>query len=164
MADINLAPSNYELEAIQKRRKMAELLMDSALSTDAEEALITAGSDELKKSLDYLAIQLGYRGSSWTSAVTFDTDFASAGADSDYAHTQAVLKAIENAGNKTFESLKRGEVTHMVAGPKAVAYLKNHKLFVPDTSMPAIGAHKVGSLDGRPCPRRVRSWRRWCPR
>jgi len=30
MADINLAPSNYELEAIQKRRKMAELLMQQA--------------------------------------------------------------------------------------------------------------------------------------
>jgi len=30
MPDINLAPSNYELEAIQKRRKMAELLMQQA--------------------------------------------------------------------------------------------------------------------------------------
>jgi len=30
MADINLAPSNYELEAIQKRRKLAELLMQQA--------------------------------------------------------------------------------------------------------------------------------------
>ena len=30
MADINLAPTNYELEAIQKRRKMAELLIQQA--------------------------------------------------------------------------------------------------------------------------------------
>jgi len=30
MPDINLAPTNYELEAIQKRRKMAELLMQQA--------------------------------------------------------------------------------------------------------------------------------------
>jgi hypothetical protein len=31
MADINLAPTNYELEAIQKRRKMAELLGQQAI-------------------------------------------------------------------------------------------------------------------------------------
>jgi len=30
MADINLAPTNYELDAIQKRRRMAELLMQQA--------------------------------------------------------------------------------------------------------------------------------------
>ena len=30
MPDINLAPTNFELEAIQKRRRMAELLMQQA--------------------------------------------------------------------------------------------------------------------------------------
>lgn len=150
---LNLVP--YDLRATPfpigfSWSKMAELLMDDALSVDAEEALITAGSDELKKSLDYFAIQLGYRASKWTAPVEFDTDFAAAGADSDYAHTQAVIKSIENAGNKTYEALKRGEVTHMIAGSKAVAYLKNHKLFTPDNSMPAIGAYKVGTLDGKP--------------
>ena len=30
MPNINLAPTNYELEALQKQRKMAELLMQQA--------------------------------------------------------------------------------------------------------------------------------------
>lgn len=149
----NLVP--YDLRATPKPigfswSHMTELLMDSALHVDAEEALITAGADELKKSRDFRALKLAYRGSKWSSAVEFNTDWASAGSDSDYAHTQSVLKYIENAGNKTFDALQRGDVSHLVAGPKAVAYVKNHKLFVPDNSMPSVGVYKVGTLDGKP--------------
>lgn len=131
--------------------KMTELMMDSALASDAEEVLITAGSDELKKSLDFMSLKMAYRGSKWTTAVAFDTDWAAAGADSDYANTQSVVKALRNASQKTYASLLRGgEATSYVAGPSAVTYLTNHKLYVPETAPVAVGAYKVGSLNGIP--------------
>ena len=131
--------------------KMTELLMESALQNDAEEVLITAGADELKKSLDFQAIKMAYGGSKWTTAVEFDTDWATAGSDSDFAHTQSVVKALRNASQKTYVDLMRGgEATSYVAGPKACTYLTAHKGFVSDNTMPAVGAYKMGTLNGIP--------------
>lgn len=129
---------------------MAELLAEDALSVDAQEALVSGGADALKKSLDYLPIRMAMRGALWTSPVQFNTDFASAGADSDWAHAQAVLGAIENAGNKMYEALNRGGVSAIAGGPKAITYLKKHQLYRPTGQQPAIGAHRVGELDGKP--------------
>ena len=131
--------------------KMTELYMDSALSMDAEEALISAGADELKKSLDFQALKMAYRGSKWATAEIFNTDWAAAGADSDYAHTQSVTKALRNASGKTYAALMRGgDATSYVCGQKAVTYLTNHKLFTPNTSPVAVGAYLAGNLGGVP--------------
>lgn len=131
--------------------KMTELAMDSSLSLDAEEILMMSGADELKKALDFQAIKLGYRGAHWTTAEEFNTNWAAAGADSDYAHTQSVTKALRNASQKTYSALMRGgEATSYVAGPKAVTYLTQHKLYVPENAPVAVGAYKVGSLGGIP--------------
>lgn len=131
--------------------KMTELLMDSALQSDAEEVLITAGADELKKSLDFQALKMAYGASKWTTAVEFDTDWAAAGSDSDFAHTQSVTKALRNASQKTYAALMRGgSATSYVAGAKACTYLTMHKNFVFDDVMPSVGAYKMGTLNGVP--------------
>lgn len=131
--------------------KMTELMMESALQNDAEEVLITAGADELKKSLDFQAIKMAYGGSKWVAPVEFDTDWSTAGSDSDFAHTQSVVKALRNASQNTYNSLMRGgEATSYVAGPKACTYLTAHKGFVSDNTMPAVGAYKMGTLNGIP--------------
>lgn len=131
--------------------KVTELLMDSSLQNDAEEVLITAGADELKKSLDFQAISMAYGASKWVAATEFDTDWAAAGSDSDFAHTQSVVKALRNASQNTYNALLRGgEATSYVAGPKACTYLTAHKGFVSDRTMPAVGAYKMGELNGIP--------------
>lgn len=129
---------------------MAELLAEDALQVDAQEALVQGGADALKKALDYLPLRMAVRASSWTAPVEFDTDFATAGADSDYAHAQSLMGAIENAGNKMYEALNRGGVSVIVGGPKAITYLKKHNLYRPTGQQPAVGAHRVGELDGKP--------------
>jgi hypothetical protein len=131
--------------------KMTEYYMESALKNDAEEVLITAGSDELKKSLDFQALRLGYSASKWTAAVEFDTDWSQAGSDSDFAHTQSVVKSLRNASQKTYDSIMRGgEATSYVCGPKAATYLTAHKGFIADNTMPTVGAYKFGTLNGIP--------------
>lgn len=131
--------------------KMTELLMNDQLGVDGQEVFISAGADELKKSLDFQAIGLANQASRWTTPVTFDTDWAAAGSDSDFAHTQSVVKALRNASQKTYNAIMRGgEATSYVCGPKAATYLTGHKGYVADTSMPAVGAYKFGTLNGIP--------------
>jgi len=131
--------------------KMTELLMNDQLGVDGQEVFISAGADELKKSLDFQAIGLANQASHWTTAVTFDTDWAAAGSDSDFAHTQSVVKALRNASQKTYNAIMRGgEATSYICGPKAATYLTGHKGYVADTSMPAVGAYKFGTLNGIP--------------
>lgn len=131
--------------------KMTELLMNDQLGLDGQEVFISAGADELKKSLDFQAIGLANQASRWTTPVTFDTDWAAAGSDSDFAHTQSVVKALRNASQKTYEAIMRGgEATSYVCGPKAATYLTGHKGYIADTSMPSVGAYKFGTLNGIP--------------
>ena len=128
---------------------MSELLMNDQLGVDGQEVLISAGADELKKALDFQALGLGMQASRWADAVEFDTDWAGSGSDSDFAHTQSVVKALRNASQKTYDALMRGgEATSYVCGPKAATYLTGHKGFVADNSMPAVGAYKFGTLNG----------------
>lgn len=130
--------------------KMFEFYMND-LGMDGQEALISAGADELKKTLDFQCFGLANQASKWTAAVDFDTDWSSAGSDSDYAHTQSVVKALRNASQKTYDSIMRGgEATSYACGPKAATYLTGHKGFIADTSTPAVGAYKFGTLNGVP--------------
>lgn len=129
---------------------MAELLAEDALQMDAQEALVQGGADALKKALDYLPLKMAVRAAGWTTPVNFNADWAAAGADSDYAHAQSITGAVENAGDKMYEELNRGGVSVIVGGPKAVTYLKKNNLYKPTGQQPAVGAHRVGELDGKP--------------
>lgn len=128
---------------------MAALLSEDALKVDAQEALISGGAEALKKALDYLPIKMALRAAGWANAVQFDADFASAGADSDWAHAQSLVGAINQAGDIMYEELSRGGVTALVGGPKAVNYAMKHQKFSADGAQDPIGAHKVGSLNGK---------------
>lgn len=129
---------------------MAQLIMEDALSVDAQEALVSGGADMLKKSLDYIPLKMAMRASNWTSAVTFDADWSTQGAASSYVHAQGLTSAIELAGNKMYNAMNRGGVSVLVGGPSAITYAKKNQLYSPEGRQPEIGAHRVGSLDGKP--------------
>ena len=130
--------------------KMTDLLLGTTLNIDAEEALMSAGADELKKSLDYQALRLGYRYAKGVTGVTFDANWSAAGADSEVAHAQSVTKAFDDAGDVIFNSIGRGGVSYVYGGPKAINFVKLHNRFSADGLQPAVGAHRVGSLDNVP--------------
>ena len=128
--------------------KMTELLLGTTLNIDAEEALMRGAGDELKKSLDFHACRYGHQISKGNSSVTFDADFASAGADSEMAHAQSVTRAFDDAGDLIFNALQRGGVTVIYGGSGAINFIKLHNRFTPSDAQPKIGVHKVGELDG----------------
>jgi hypothetical protein len=128
--------------------KMTELLLGTTLDIDAEEALLRGAAEELKKSLDFHACRVGYRYALGNSFVTFNADFAAAGADSEMAHAQSITRKIADAGAVIYAALQRGGVSKMVAGYSAANYIKLHMRFKGDESQPKIGIYKIGSLDG----------------
>lgn len=130
--------------------KMTDLLLGTTLNIDAEEALLSAGADELKKSLDYQALRLGYRYAKGTTPVTFDANWSAAGADSEVAHAQSVTKAFDDAGDVIFNNIGRGGVSYVYGGPKAINFTKLHNRFDSNGRQPAVGAHRIGGLDGVP--------------
>ena len=129
--------------------KMSELLLSTTLDIDAEGALIQGAADELKKSLDFDAVRLGYRYSLGNSTVTFNASFAIAGADSEVAHAQSVTKVVKQAGQIIYNSVQRGGITSMVAGVDVVPFLTLHNKFSSEGSQPEVGIYKVGTLLGK---------------
>jgi hypothetical protein len=128
--------------------KMTELLIGTTLNIDAEEALIRGAGDELKKALDFQACILGYRGSKSNNFVSFNADWAAAGADSEVSHAQSITKYFDKAGNIMYNAIQRGGVSKIYGGPSATTFLRLHKRFDGSTKQPAVGAYRIGSIDG----------------
>jgi hypothetical protein len=126
--------------------KMTELLINTTLNIDAEDALIRGAGEELKKSLDFQSVRMAYRAAGRNAAITFDGTKTAGDTDVDKATT--LSRAIDNASDVMFDTLQRGGVTHIVGGPAAVNYAKLHKRFTATGAQPKVGIHKVGEIDG----------------
>lgn len=125
-------------------------LMQSKLGLSAKDMLIAGAGDEFRKAFDERCIKRGIQASGWTAGETFDTDFASAGADSSDAHAQAVISAIVNTENLTYNRLGRlADTTNIVCDSLSYAYLSKHRQFVSITPTSKVGIFKVGELAGR---------------
>lgn len=130
--------------------RFTEDLMQSKLGLSAKDMLIAGAGDEFRKAFDERCITRGIQASGWTTGEVFDTDFASAGADSSDAHAQAVISAIVNTENLTYNKLGRlADVTNIVCDSMSYAYLSKHRQFVSVTPTSKVGIFKVGELVGR---------------
>lgn len=138
----------YPLEVEWTR--FSEDLMNSKLGLSAKDMLIAGAGDEFRKAFDERCIAKGIKASAWHAPVDFDTDFATAGADSSYAHAQSVTTAIMNAENLTYDALGRlADKTAIVADSGAIAYFTKHNKFEAVTPSSRVGIFKVGTLAGR---------------
>ena len=126
--------------------KMTELLINTTLNIDAEDALIRGASDEFKKSLDFHAVKLAYQTAKGHAPVTFNINGAVGEPEID--RMTAFNKAIDQASDKMYNTLQRGGVTKLVGGPGAITQLKLHKRFDGTTRQPRVGAYREGTLDG----------------
>lgn len=126
--------------------KMTELLLNTTLNIDAEEALIRGAADEFKKSLDFEAMAMGWRVAKSHNPVIFDCKGAVGEPEVD--RMNAFSKAVEKAGNLMYDTLMRGGVTKMVGGPSAVAQIQLHSRFDASNKQPKVGVYRTGSLDG----------------
>ena len=126
--------------------KMTELLINTTLNIDAEDALIRGAADEFKKSLDFHAIRLAYQSAKGHAPVTFNVQGAVGEPEID--RMTAFNKAIDQASDLMYNTLQRGGVTKLVGGPGAITQIKLHSRFDGSNRQPRVGAYREGTLDG----------------
>lgn len=131
--------------------KMVELYLGTTIDVDAEEEFMRAAGDEFKKSMDFDAVRLAYRTcrGNGNSVVSFNADFAAAGADSAKDHAQSFTRSLSQASKTIYNQLQRGGVSHLIVGTDVAAYLTLHDRFTEEGLQPQVGVYRVGSLHGK---------------
>lgn len=138
----------YPLEVEWTR--FSEDLMQSKLGLSAKDMLIAGAGDEFRKAFDERCIAKGIKASGWATPVNFDADFATAGADSSYAHAQSVITAIVRGENLPYDAIGRqADETSIVCDSNTYAYLLKHNKFETVKPTSKVGIFQVGSIDGR---------------
>ena len=134
--------------------KLTELILDTSFGVSAEEMLLDAAGQEIKKALDFRAVRFAYsyaKGFSSKNYVEFDAEAGTSTAHDSYFHTAQLIKqAIARIGDIQLNDINRGGVSRIVGGPAAITYLSLNKGFTTKGAQPAIGGHQVGELDGIP--------------
>lgn len=129
--------------------RMAEEVSQSKLGRSARQDLLDGIADTVRKSQDEFFCKQAVRQAGWASAITFDTDFSAAGADSDYANAQSLFSEFENARTLTYDALGRFPArTNLLVGAKAKAYLRKLKGYTVNTNKEEIGFFRDGEVAG----------------
>lgn len=133
--------------------KLTELVLDTSFGVSAEEMLLDAAGQEIKKALDFRAVKFAYahaKAHAASNVVKFNAE-AGAGTDDSYFHTAQLIKqAVARIGDIQLNDINRGGVSRIVGGPAAVTYLSLYKGFTTKGAQVAIGGHQVGEIDGIP--------------
>ena len=140
---------------------MTELYLDLSFGVSAEDTLIDSVGQEIKKALDFQAVEYANRVQkvrSGNKLVKFDAEAGntiSAGVNTvikdSYWHTaQTFTQALGHVSDEMLNIFNRGGVTAIVGGPRACRYLELIEGYSTKGAQPSIGGHQVGELNGIP--------------
>jgi len=133
--------------------QLTQITLDTSFGVSGEELLLDYAGQEIRRSLDYSAVKDAYiaaLGNGTAYYTEFDAE-AGAGTNDSYGHTaQLVGQAIERIGDNMYNDIKRGGVTRIVGGPKAVSYLRLNTGFTTKGAQERNGGYQVGELQGIP--------------
>ena len=135
--------------------QLTELTLSTSFGISAEEMLMDSAAQEIKKTLDFQAIKYAnaMQKTNGYQTVTFEAEAPGAAGittKDSYWHTAQIIgQAIDRVQDTIYNKIKRGGVTAIVGGPKAITYLKLNTNWKDTGRQPAIGAYKAGELDGK---------------
>lgn len=131
---------------------LSELVLDSTVGVSTEDTLMDAAGQEIKKALDFNAVQLAKAAAETNgyAKLEFDAEAGSGTDDSYIATAQTITQIIERVGDVMYNDIKRGGVSRIVGGPAAVTYLRLVNGFTTKGAQPRIGGYQVGELLGIP--------------
>ena len=138
---------------------MTELYLDLSFGVSAEDTLIDSVGQEIKKALDFQAVEYANRVQkvrSGNTLVQFDAeagqlDKDGKGIKDSYWHTaQTFTQALGHVSDEMLNIFNRGGVTAIVGGPRACRYLELIEGYSTKGAQPSIGGHQVGELNGIP--------------
>lgn len=132
--------------------KLTELVLDTSFGVSAEEMLMDAAAQEIKKTLDFQSVKFASAQQQVRAPENFATMDAASGDhtdDSYWSTAQLVGQVIARIADKQLNAINRGGVSAIVASPSFVNYLMLNKGWSDRGKMPSIGGHKVGELNGK---------------
>ena len=139
---------------------MTELYLDLSFGVSAEDTLIDSVGQEIKKALDFQAVEYANRVQKVRSGNTLVQFDAEAGntisvgntvIKDSYWHTaQTFTQALGHVSDEMLNIFNRGGVTAIVGGPRACRYLELIEGYSTKGAQPPIGGHQVGELNGIP--------------
>lgn len=151
MDDYQFAPRPISLGITMTQ--LTQITLDTSFGVSGEELLLDYAGQEIRRSLDYSAVKDAYiaaLGNGTNYYTEFDAE-AGAGTNDSYGHTaQLVSQAVERIGDNMYNDIKRGGVTRLVGGPKAVSYLRLNGGFTTKGAQERNGGYQVGELYGIP--------------
>ena len=132
---------------------MTELYLDLSFGVSAEDTLIDSVGQEIKKALDFQAVEYANRVQKVRSGnplVKFDATAGDAFKDSYWHTAQTFTQALGHVSDEMLNIFNRGGVTAIVGGPKACRYLELIEGYTTKGAQSPIGGHQVGELNGVP--------------
>lgn len=132
---------------------MTELYLDLSFGVSAEDTLIDSVGQEIKKALDFQAVEYANRVQKVRSGnplVKFDATAGDAFKDSYWHTAQTFTQALGHVSDEMLNIFNRGGVTAIVGGPKACRYLELIEGYSTKGAQSPIGGHQVGELNGIP--------------
>ena len=132
---------------------MTELYLDLSFGVSAEDTLIDSVGQEIKKALDFQAVEYANRVQKVRSGnplVKFDATAGETFKDSYWHTAQTFTQALGHVSDEMLNIFNRGGVTAIVGGPKACRYLELIEGYSTKGAQSPIGGHQVGELNGVP--------------
>ena len=133
---------------------MTELYLDLSFGVSAEDTLLDSVGQEIKKALDFQAVEYANKVQKVRSGnplVQFDAEAGNASIKDSYWHTaQTFTQALGHVSDEMLNIFNRGGVTAIVGGPRACRYLELIEGYSTKGAQPPIGGHQVGELNGIP--------------
>ena len=132
---------------------MTELYLDLSFGVSAEDTLIDSVGQEIKKALDFQAVEYANRVQKVRSGnplVKFDATAGDKFKDSYWHTAQTFTQALGHVSDEMLNIFNRGGVTAIVGGPKACRYLELIEGYSTKGAQSPIGGHQVGELNGVP--------------
>ena len=133
--------------------QLTDLVLDTSFGVSAEETLMDAAAQEIKKTLDYQSVKFAASMQEIRAKDNFVVFDANAGDTTDDSYkltAQLITNAINRIADRQLNAIGRGGVTALVGGPAAVNYLTLHDQFTTRGAQPAVGGHQVGEVMGIP--------------
>ena len=132
---------------------MTELYLDLSFGVSAEDTLIDSVGQEIKKALDFQAVEYANKVQKVRSGnplVKFDATAGDTFKDSYWHTAQTFTQALGHVSDEMLNIFNRGGVTAIVGGPKACRYLELIEGYSTKGAQSPIGGHQVGELNGIP--------------
>lgn len=134
---------------------MTQLMFETTGLGSYSDMIGRAVGDTHARMKDFRAIARAKEIALSNTTYTFDTDFAAAGEISFKSHAQRLTNEIGRVSATLYDSIQRGAINKIIAGPKAVNYMTNHDRWSDVSGDFVAGVYqagKLGNIDVYQCP------------